>query len=289
MLGTAVHALATGKRTSSSSSGLCQQSAKSVPAMSFLSISISYIGAMLTSNLALSYLSYPLQSLMKSCKIVPVMLMRMIVNKKRYRLIEYAQVVCVTAGIAVFMLNDGKSAKHQTKQHAADEWQRWCIGVALCCLSLVMDGFTGPTQEKINSEYKPTMSCMMLSMNAWAIGLVTMGLVATGQLQSGLAFVREYPSILQEAALFSLLSALGQACILLTLRRFDSLILVTITTTRKFFTILGSVMAFGHQLKSMQWVGVALVFAGLGVEILDKYGRKQRQMQQHKHTQGKTQ
>ena len=35
-----------------------------------------------------------------------------------------------------------------------------------------------------------------------------------------------------------------------------------ITTTRKFFTVLGSVLFFGNTLGSRQWVGTALVFSG---------------------------
>ena len=55
--------------------------------------------------------------------------------------------------------------------------------------------------------------------------------------------------------LFSVLSALGQNFILMTLYRFDSLVLTTITTTRKFFTILASVVWFGHSLGFWQWTG----------------------------------
>ena len=36
-----------------------------------------------------------------------------------------------------------------------------------------------------------------------------------------------------------------------------------ITTTRKFFTVLGSVIMFGNTLLPHQWVGAVLVFAGI--------------------------
>jgi UDP-galactose transporter B1 len=41
---------------------------------------------------------------------------------------------------------------------------------------------------------------------------------------------------------------------------------VTVTVTRKMFTMILSVVAFGHRLSRMQWLGVALVFGGIGVE-----------------------
>lgn len=42
--------------------------------------------------------------------------------------------------------------------------------------------------------------------------------------------------------------------------------LVTVTVTRKMFTMILSVVAFGHSLTQMQLFGVSLVFGGIGVE-----------------------
>lgn len=44
------------------------------------------------------------------------------------------------------------------------------------------------------------------------------------------------------------------------------MLLVTVTVTRKMFTMILSVVAFGHRLTEMQWLGVGLVFGGIGVE-----------------------
>lgn len=51
-----------------------------------------------------------------------------------------------------------------------------------------------------------------------------------------------------------------------TLSTFSSVLLVTVTVTRKMFTMILSVVAFGHRLTHMQWLGVGLVFGGIGVE-----------------------
>lgn len=51
-----------------------------------------------------------------------------------------------------------------------------------------------------------------------------------------------------------------------TLSTFGSLLLVTVTVTRKMLTMILSVVWFGHRLSAMQWVGVGLVFGGIGVE-----------------------
>lgn len=54
--------------------------------------------------------------------------------------------------------------------------------------------------------------------------------------------------------------------IVYTLSTFSSVLLVTVTVTRKMVTMMLSVLAFGHRLTRMQWLGVGLVFGGIGVE-----------------------
>jgi UDP-galactose transporter B1 len=68
----------------------------------------------------------------------------------------------------------------------------------------------------------------------------------------------------------NLSASLGQVFIFLTIHHFSPVICTTITTTRKFFTILLSVYKFGHVLSIWQWISVTLVFIGLYMEIVAK-------------------
>ena len=61
--------------------------------------------------------------------------------------------------------------------------------------------------------------------------------------------------------------AIGQIFIFLSLTWFSSITTTTITTTRKFFTILVSVLSFGHSFTTTQWVAVIIVFVGLYISI----------------------
>ena len=45
-----------------------------------------------------------------------------------------------------------------------------------------------------------------------------------------------------------------------------------VTTTRKFFTVMASVLYFGNQLSGRLWTGAVLVFAGLTMDSV--YGKK---------------
>lgn len=227
-----------------------------VPVHEYMGISFSYIGAMFASNYALAFMSYPAQALAKSCKLIPVMLMRILVLGKKYKIREYLQVVLITAGICLFMMaeSSGKASKHGGSSSSTHKETSW-FGLGLCCISLILDGYTGPTQESINHKYKPSMAQMMFWLNFWAILMVAIALLFTGQMWTGLSFCTRFPTFIPQALLFSLLSAMGQASILFTLLRFNSLIVVTITTTRKFFTILASVLLYGHMMNLSQWSG----------------------------------
>jgi len=234
-----------------------------VPQLDYLKIAFSYLSAMFASNAALKYVSYPTQALGKSCKLIPVMLMRIFIVRKQYSWREYLNVALTTAGIIIFMSTQEASAK----KGGESSW----FGLALLFISLALDGYTGPRQEKLLETYKPTIYQMMLSMNLWSILMLVIALVGTASLRPAIEFCVAYPEILPKMGLFALCSALGQIAILVMVFGFDSLVLTTVTTTRKFFTILFSVLWFGHVLKVSQWAGVGLVFLGLFLNTYEKY------------------
>lgn len=68
----------------------------------------------------------------------------------------------------------------------------------------------------------------------------------------------------------------------MTLSIFGSLLLVTVTVTRKMLTMILSVVWFGHRLSGMQWLGVGLVFGGIGMEAELSKREKQRKLKDKK-------
>lgn len=71
--------------------------------------------------------------------------------------------------------------------------------------------------------------------------------------------------------MLALCGALGQLFIFLMVAGFGPLACSVVTTTRKFFTVLCSVILFGNVLMPRQWFGAILVFAGLFADML--YGK----------------
>lgn len=90
----------------------------------------------------------------------------------------------------------------------------------------------------------------------------------TGEGSRVVQFGVQYPNVLLDIFLFSLVGALGQNFIYYTIYNFGALVCSIITTTRKFFTILFSVLFYGHTLTSWQWIAVVMVFVGLILDML---------------------
>lgn len=235
----------------------------------YAACSLSYLGAMVSSNSALQYVNYPTQVLGKSCKPIPVMLLGVTVLRKKYPLTKYLCVLLIVLGVALFMYKP-KSSGPSGDDHV------FGYGELLLLLSLTLDGLTGVSQDHMRAQCQTGSNQMMLHINLWSSVFLGAGIVFTGEVWEFLSFTERYPSIIYSILLFSLTSALGQTFIFMTVVYFGPLTCSIITTTRKFFTILASVILFSNPISGLQWVGTFLVFLGLGLDA--KFGKGSKKL-----------
>lgn len=226
--------------------------------------SLSYLGAMVSSNSALQYVNYPTQVLGKSCKPIPVMILGVTILRKKYPLAKYLCVLLIVSGVALFLYKPNKSSA------VADD-HVFGFGEILLLVSLTLDGLTGVAQDHMRARFQTGANHMMLNINMWSTLVLGLAVSWTGEVWEFLSFTERHPSILYNILLFGLTSALGQTFIFMTVVYFGPLTCSIVTTTRKFFTILGSVILFGNVMSTMQWVGTILVFLGLGLDA--KFGK----------------
>lgn len=229
----------------------------------YMGVSLSYLSAMLFSFTALGHMSYPMQALGKSCKMIPVMLMGIVIRKKVYSAREFCAVGLITVGVAMFSWKGGKSSVATSP-----------LGAALLFMSLFMDGVTGPMQERLVARHKPSTHMLMFGQNLCSVAWLAVGLVVTGEGARALAFVTRFPAVMPDILLFAAVSAIGQNFIFYTVRNFSALAVTTITTTRKMFTVLLSIFVFNHSMVPRQWLGLVLVFAAITLEAAAKQRAK---------------
>ncbi|GAB7351937.1 hypothetical protein MBLNU459_g2474t1 [Dothideomycetes sp. NU459] len=237
---------------------------------------------------ALGHVDYITFILAKSCKLLPVMFLHVTLFRRKYPLYKYVVVALVTAGVAVFTLHHPGGGKKQKSNSGGGSSGNSTWGLLLLAVNLLFDGLTNSTQDYIYKAYRPyTGQQMMCALNVLSTALTSSYLLAApwvaantplgayfgmdvsgggGELASALDFIRRHPGVGWDIMAFAACGALGQVFIFYTLSTFGSLLLVTVTVTRKMLTMILSVVWFGHTLSSMQWLGVGLVFGGIGVE-----------------------
>ncbi|KAE8716087.1 UDP-galactose/UDP-glucose transporter 3 [Hibiscus syriacus] len=236
---------------------------------------------------ALKYISYPAQAcartiveskfllvLAKSSKMIPVMLMGTLVYGIRYSFPEYICTFLVAGGVSMFALI--KTSKKTISKLAHPNAP---LGYGLCFLNLAFDGFTNATQDSINTRYPKTSAWdIMLGMNLW--GTIYNMIYMFGWPEASgfkaVQFCKQHPEAAQDILFYCLCGAVGQNFIFLTISRFGSLANTTITTTRKFVSIVVSSLLSGNPLSSKQWSCVLMVFAGLSYQIFLKWKKLQK-------------
>ncbi|KAI6990035.1 hypothetical protein KC329_g4814, partial [Hortaea werneckii] len=232
---------------------------------------------------SLAHVDYITFILAKSCKLLPVMFLHVTLYGKRYPFYKYAVVALVTGGVALFTLSSKSSSKKKSLSGGSSAY-----GLLLLSINLLFDGLTNSTQDDIYARFRPyTGAQMMTALNLLSSLLTSLYLLispyilpflnlspsgsadagaAADELSSALNFLSAHPQVLRQIFGFALAGGVGQIFIFATLSHFGSLLLVTVTVTRKMLTMLLSVLWFGHRLTGWQWVGVGLVFGGVGVE-----------------------
>jgi UDP-galactose transporter B1 len=239
-----------------------------------------YVFAMAASNESLRYVSYPVAVLGKSCKIIPTMVMGFLIEQRHYSLQQWLSAVCISAGIALFHFSrinpNTTNDEKQQEQSATSTTEHYWKGMALLCISLCMDGFLGACQGILkrpdiqhDKQRPPTAVETMLYVNLYSLLFLFPMAYFSGQWTDGVQLLLRNEQLQISLSLLNSVVSIGQIFIFLTITWYSSLVTTTITTTRKFFTILFSVIHFGHDFTVGQWTSVIMVFTGLYLSIAD--------------------
>jgi len=205
------------------------------------------------------------------------MIMHWVIYNKKFRWYKYLSVAIVTIGVSSFMLLQPVADTGKAVQTTS------LYGLGLLLINLMIDGATNSTQDAIFAAHpEVTGQTMMLAMNGLSALLMLAQLLCnpySTELAKGLAFISTHPGVLQDMLLFGICGAIGQVFIFYTLQEFGSLSLVTVTVTRKLFTMVISVFWFNHHMSVWQWGSIALVFTGIFIEEHYKKADKLKTLQ----------
>ncbi|KAG0669273.1 UDP-galactose transporter [Maudiozyma exigua] len=230
------------------------------------------------------YLTYMLA---KSCKMIPVLLVHLLLYRTPIEKQKKIVAILVSLGVTIFTIGgSNKKGKSSGKNNSS------YYGFILLAASLFMDGLTNATQDtmlktvnskkEVKNEKEETSSeksskkitgpHLMFSLNFCIIlwNAVYLLLIDRKQVDRAASILKLDPEIFCYLALYAVCGAIGQCFIFYTLESFGSLQLIMITVTRKMISMLLSIIIFGKSVSLVQWSGIIIVFSGITWEATNK-------------------
>ena len=145
------------------------------PAHNYAAVSVSNVVATTCQYEALKYVSFPVQTLGKCAKMIPVMIWGAIIMRRSYKPKDYAQAVVITLGTTVFLMSGDVSSRHNSKNSSSSIW-----GIGLMLGYLGFDGFTSTFQDKLFKGYQMSVFNQMLYTNTFSAIFSLIGAHWTG-------------------------------------------------------------------------------------------------------------
>lgn len=217
-----------------------------------------------TSLALASGVSFPVVTLAKSGKMVPVMIGSLLLGGASYTLREYLSVAAIIGGTCIVSMGKKSSGPASSP-----------LGIVFIALSLACDGITGGVQNRLKQKSKALgVTAKPYDFMFWTnlYMAITAGAFAffLGEIIPGVKFCVDNPVIFNKILKFAVCSAIGQSFIFYTIANFDPLVCTTVTTTRKVFSVLLSIFLNGHAMSQQGWAGIGLASAGIFSELLGK-------------------
>jgi len=247
------------------------ESLKSTPPLwKYALVSISNVAATTCQYEALKFVSFPVQMLGKSSKMVPVMGWGMAISGRTYGWKDWLIAIAVTGGCTLFLVGGSISSLKHREEGGADGTQigAWAvsyavIGLILMLGYLVCDGFTSTFQEKLFREEHVTKYNQMLYVNLFSILVSCCALVSFGGFPESFAFATRHPSFVMDATILAVSATFGQVFIYSTIFWFGALVFAATMNARQLMSILISIQYHSHPVTMLQWTGMVLCFGGL--------------------------
>jgi len=226
------------------------------PLWKYFAISLSNVAATTCQYEALKWVSFPVQMLGKSFKMMPVMVWGILISQKAYTTTDWAVAACVTGGVTEFLLTgDIKAPGAQSGDSA--------YGLALLMGFLLFDGFTSTFQEKLFKEHQTSKYNQMLYINLGSAFTSVISLLVTGGFAEAAAFCAAHPAFIMDASFLSGAAVGGQFFIYSMVKEFGALSFAATMNVRQVASIIVSYIVYSKPISLLQILGLVMVFGAL--------------------------
>jgi adenosine 3'-phospho 5'-phosphosulfate transporter B2 len=225
------------------------------PLWKYMVISLSNVAATSCQYEALKYVSFPVQMLGKSFKMMPVMIWGIIISGKQFSVMDWCIAACVTLGVTEFLMTGNIDAPTETGSSI--------FGLLLLLGFLVCDGLTSTVQEKLFKEHKTSKFNQMLYVNGCSAITSLVILLASGDLTRCTTFLFTHHEFAKDVVILSASAAGSQYFIYSQVKEFGALVFAATMNVRQVASIVMSCIRYGHVITALQTMGLFVVFGAL--------------------------
>jgi len=237
-----------------------------VPLYLYLGLSVLRALDLSMTNMSMAYVNFPAKTLIKSSRVVFTMMFGVLLAGKRYTAKDYAMVLLMVSGLAIFMHADSKAS---AVLHP--------IGIIMLVVSLVCDGLISNLAETIMNQYGVGQDEYIYRMHSIALLAIAGAATWRGDLMHGLHFMMQ-PGTYNEIAQGSLepswsiygkcwililcftMGFFGNSCSAAITKNFGALAMTITSTARMATTLFLSFLLFRENTCTMEHVAGIAVF-----------------------------
>ncbi|BGP27902.1 hypothetical protein JCM10295v2_006889 [Rhodotorula toruloides] len=266
--------------------GFSQRLRPASPYYAYASVALANFASTTCQYQALRYVSYTTQSLAKTSKMIPVLIIGACIYRKSHMTREWVAGGVILAGCATYLFSSPLTPHSHAAPAATNANMRdGLIGAAYLLGYLFFDGLVSSTQEAVfgknpssSDPFGPESPVLdqMIYTNVLAalIAIATsIASTATGSFWPNLELLLTSARLLWDVCVFSAASAVGLIVLLNTIASFGALTSSLIMTIRQFLSILINAAAFNNfwSVSLVGWTGVFWVASGVWIKINKSY------------------
>ncbi len=155
------------------------------------------------------------------------------------------------------------------------------ITFLLFTVAILLQGFRPDFAAQVKQEYEPDPLFLYFSINGLVAIIALIISICTWKIGYFVTFVLEHDRLLLDLTLYSFLNCLGTLFMYKLISIFRQHIYPLVAELRRCLNVCVNVLWYGHHLAPMQWFGIAIVFTGIMIEIINNYNLASRILPNH--------
>ena len=215
---------------------------------------------------AYKYVNYATGTVLKSAKLIPVMVVSVAWLRRKYEPIDYVACFLLVAAACEFGLGE-----QENSDKTENPSENYAFGVALSLITIGIGAFQSNVTDRILRDYGATVGENMLWTNA--VGAVFIFFFVVLLEPHAFMFFWETPVYFMLLTFRSVSFFVGAWLYTVIVKHFGAVAAVAVTTTRKLLTVIGSFVFFSSDkpFTTTYAIALGLFIAAVACEYVKHY------------------